>query len=42
MGLKDRGKQPAVTAADVGNAINSGEIQRLYDGPAPAKVSPAR
>ena len=31
MRLKDRGKQPAVTAADVNDAVDAGEIQRLYD-----------
>ena len=35
MRLKDRGKQPAVAAADVGDAVDAGEIQRLDDRAGP-------
>ena len=35
MRLKDRGKQPAVTAADIGDAADTGEIQRLHDRAGP-------
>jgi hypothetical protein len=42
MRLKDRGEQPAMTAADIGDAADAREIERLYDRAGSAKVSLAR